>query len=97
MDLESIEKEIQNLKISKGSQSLDISTKIIKENVNIFAEVLWKSTNSSIDPTWHGLFGAFVLEQQWCLNLVSIFTNRSRVHEIIENYESTQASQLMTS
>ena len=40
MDLESIEKEIQNLEISKGSQSSDISTKIIKENVNIFAEFL---------------------------------------------------------
>ena len=33
MDLASIEKEIHNLKIA---------TKIIKENVNIFAEFLWK-------------------------------------------------------
>ena len=48
MDLASIEKEIHNLKINKASQSLDILTKIVKENVDIFAEFLWKSINSSI-------------------------------------------------
>ena len=48
MDLESIEKETQNLKINKASQSQDIPTKIIKENVDIFAEFLWKSINSLI-------------------------------------------------
>ena len=48
MDLASIEKEIHNLKINKASQSSDIPTKIIKENVDIFAEFLWKSINSSI-------------------------------------------------
>ena len=47
MDLESIEKGIDNLKINKESQSSDIPTKIIKENVDIFAEFLWKSINSS--------------------------------------------------
>ena len=47
MDLASIEKEIHNLKINKASQSSDIPTKIIKENVDIFAEFLWKSINSS--------------------------------------------------
>ena len=49
MDLASIEKEIHNLKINKASQSSDIPTKIIKENVDIFAEFLWKSINSSIN------------------------------------------------
>ena len=39
----------------------------------------------------------FVLEQQRYSNLVSIFTNLSRVHKIIQNYESTQVSLLMTS
>ena len=48
MDLESIEKWIDNLKINKESQSSDIPTKIIKENVDIFADFLWKSMNSSI-------------------------------------------------
>ena len=48
IDLASIEKEIHNLKINKASQSSDIPTKIIKENVDIFAEFLWKSINSSI-------------------------------------------------
>ena len=38
-----IEKEIHNLKINKASQSSDIPTKIIKENVHIFAEFLWKT------------------------------------------------------
>ena len=48
IDLASIEKEIHNLKMNKASQSSDIPTKIIKENVDIFAEFLWKSINSSI-------------------------------------------------
>ena len=43
MDLASIEKEILNLKINKASQSLDIPTKIMKENADIFVELLWKS------------------------------------------------------
>ena len=45
-DLASIEKEIHNLKISKGYQSLHIPTKIIKENVDAFAEFLCESVNS---------------------------------------------------
>ena len=52
MDLASIEKEIHNLKINKASQSSDIPTKIIKENVDIFAEFLWKSINSSIKSSF---------------------------------------------
>ena len=41
-------KKIYNLKMNKASQSLDIPTKVVKENVNVFAEFLWKSINSSI-------------------------------------------------
>ena len=48
MDLSSIEKEIDNLKINKASQSSDIPIKIIEENVDIFADFFWKSKNSSI-------------------------------------------------
>ena len=48
MNLASIEKEIHNLKISKASVSSDISTKIIKENIDIFEEFLWKTISSSI-------------------------------------------------
>ena len=48
IDLASIEKEMHNLKMNNASQSSDIPTKIIKENVDIFAEFLWKSINSSI-------------------------------------------------
>ena len=48
IDLASIEKEIHNLKMNKASQSSDIPNKFIKENVDIFAEFLWKSINSSI-------------------------------------------------
>ena len=48
MDLASIGKEIHNLKMNKASQISDILTKIIKENVDIFAEFSWKSINSSI-------------------------------------------------
>ena len=43
-----------------------------------------------------GLFGptilTFVLEHQWCSNVLSSFTRCSRVHKNIQNYESTQAS-----
>ena len=49
INLASVEKEINNLKINKASQSSDIPTKIIKENVDIFAEFLWKTINSSIE------------------------------------------------
>ena len=48
MDLASIEKEIHNLKINKASQSSDIATKIMKKNIDNFAEFLWKSVNISI-------------------------------------------------
>ena len=48
MDLASIDKGVHNLKMNKASQSSDIPTKIIKENVDIFADFLWKSMNSSI-------------------------------------------------
>ena len=46
MDLASIEKEIDNLKINKASQCSNLPTKILKENVDIFADFLWKSINS---------------------------------------------------
>ena len=42
MDLASIDKGVHNLKMNKASQSSDIPTKIIKENVDIFVELLWK-------------------------------------------------------
>ena len=48
MGLASIEKEIHNLKLNKGSQNSDIRTKIIKENVDIFVDFLCKNVNSSI-------------------------------------------------
>ena len=47
-DLAHIEKEINNWKINRASQSSDISTKSIKENVDIFEEFLWKRINSSM-------------------------------------------------
>ena len=49
IDLASIEKEIHNLKINKASQSSDIPTKIIKENVDIFAEFLWKAIKAQLN------------------------------------------------
>ena len=36
----------------------------------------------------------FFLEQKWFLNVVSSFTNRSRVHKNIQNYEQTQSLDL---
>ena len=49
MDLASTKKEIHNLKINKASQSSDIPTKIIKENVDIFAEFLWKTIKAQLN------------------------------------------------
>ena len=43
IDLASIEKEIHNLKMNKASQSSDIPTKIIKENVDICADFYGKA------------------------------------------------------
>ena len=34
--------------MNKPSQSLDIPTKVVKENADVFAEFLWKSIKSSI-------------------------------------------------
>ena len=51
MDLTSIEKEIHNLKINIATQHLKVGIsrlKLLKENVDILAEFLWKSINSSI-------------------------------------------------
>ena len=48
IDLISIEKEIRNLKMNKASESSDMPTKIIKQNVDIFAKFLWEIINSSI-------------------------------------------------
>ena len=48
IDLASGRKEIHNLKINKISQTLDIPSKIIKKNVDMFTEFLWRSINSSI-------------------------------------------------
>ena len=44
-----LKKEIHNLKINKASQSSDIPTKIIKENVDIFAEFLWKAIKAQLN------------------------------------------------
>ena len=43
IDLASIEKEIHNLKMNKASQSSDIPTKIIKENVDILLNFYGKA------------------------------------------------------
>ena len=43
-----IEKEIFDLETRKASQISDIPTKIIKENVDIFADILCTSINNSI-------------------------------------------------
>ena len=60
-----------------------------------------KKTSSSFNSIWHKEGGVFpapsFVEQQWCSNVGSSFTNCSRVHKVIQNYESTQVSRLKTS
>ena len=72
--------------------------------INFFKNLIFKYIKMSKD--WSAKYNqnnngkppfhlTFVLEQQWCSNLVSSFINRGRIHKIIQNYESTQASWLM--
>ena len=67
----------------------------------IWHELFWASKAQGKGEGGGGLFGSpivtFVLERQWCSNLVCSFTNLSRVNEIIQNYELNQVSWLMTS
>ena len=44
-----IEKEILNLNVAKASQVLDIPTKIIKKNSDIFSDILLKEFNKSLE------------------------------------------------
>ena len=48
-------------------------------------------------PTFPLLHPDFCSRAVVMFNLVSNFTNRSKVHKIIQNYESIQASRFMTS
>ena len=44
-----VKKEILILDVSKASQDSDIPTKIVKVNADIFAEVLYKAFNRSLE------------------------------------------------
>ena len=46
--IEEIEKEIDKLNIKKASQNCDIPTRIAKENADIFADLLCKSTSAVV-------------------------------------------------
>ena len=48
---EEILREILKLETSKASQDTDIRTKIIKENVDIFADILLASFNDSVEKS----------------------------------------------
>ena len=47
-DFSSIEKKVHNLKINIASQTSDITTKLLKKNIDIFTEFLWKRIRSPI-------------------------------------------------
>ena len=48
VDKEDILKEIKNLKANKAIENTDISTKLIKENSDIFADFIFENLNDSI-------------------------------------------------
>ena len=48
VDEEDILKEIKNLKANKAIQNTDIPTKSIKENSDIFADIIFENLNDSI-------------------------------------------------
>ena len=51
VDEEDILKEIENLKANKATQNTDISTKLIKENSEIFADFIFENLNDSISQS----------------------------------------------
>ena len=53
VDKEDILKEIKNLKANKATQNTDITTKLIKENSDIFADFIFENLNDSIS---HSVF-----------------------------------------
>ena len=50
MNIGKVEKEILKLEKTKASQKNNISTRIMKENIDIFADFLCSSINSTIKP-----------------------------------------------
>ena len=51
VDKEDNLKEIKNLKANKATQNTDISTKLIKENSDIFADFIFENLNDSISQS----------------------------------------------
>ena len=51
VDKEDILKEIKNLKANKATQNTDIPTKLLKENLDIFGEFIFKNLNDSISQS----------------------------------------------
>ena len=49
VSLEEIQKELKNINPSKASQSSDIPTKIIRQNLDLFAQILHQEMNQSLD------------------------------------------------
>ena len=49
VSLEEIQKELKNVNPSKASQSSDIPTKIIRQNLDLFAQILHQEMNQSLD------------------------------------------------
>ena len=45
---QALKKKVHNLKINIASKTSDITTKLLKKNIDIFAEFLWKGIHSSI-------------------------------------------------
>ena len=68
-----VERETLNLDVSKASQDSDISTKIIKMNTDVFAEVLYNVFNRSLEV------GEFLSDMK--------LANLTPVHEKVRRYD----------
>ena len=51
VDKDDILKEIKNLKVNKSTQNTDIPTKLIKENLDIFAVLIFENLNDIISQS----------------------------------------------
>ena len=69
--LEDVKKVTRELDISKASQLLDIPTKIIKQNADIFSEFFFVNINHSINNS------AFPEQLKWA-NVKPVFKKNSR-------------------
>ena len=103
IDKEEVLKEIQNLDASKACQDIDVSTKILKENANIFADFLHASFNEFVKTEFPSVLKqanitpVYKKGERECKNNYRPVSILSNVSEIFERIMFRQISNYMDS